>query len=194
MNSTRTYRMDARRAAAEATRERILDTARRAFLGRWYDEVTIQGVAKEAGVSGQTVLNHFGDKEALFAAAIGRLGTEIREVRWRPAPGDVDAAIDALIEDYEATGDGIMRLLAIEERIPALRPAIDEGRAGHRQWVEDMFGRPDLVVELIAATDVYAWKLLRRDQDLSRERTRDSIRRTVDALLALPPQDEKSNR
>ena len=71
MNSqTRTYKMDARRAAAAATRERILDVARQAFLEGWYDEVTIGGIAKDAGVSGQTVLNHFGDKETLFAAVV----------------------------------------------------------------------------------------------------------------------------
>ena len=53
MNSqTRTYKMDARRAAAEATRDRILDVARQAFLDSWYDEVTIGGIAKAAGVSG----------------------------------------------------------------------------------------------------------------------------------------------
>ena len=79
MNSqTRTYKMDARRAAAAATRERILDVARQAFLEGWYDEVTIGGIAKDAGVSGQTVLNHFGDKESLLMAATQRFDTDVR--------------------------------------------------------------------------------------------------------------------
>jgi hypothetical protein len=52
-----------------------------------------------------------------------------------------------------------------------------------------MFLAPELVPELVVATDVYTWKLLRRDQDLSREQTRDSIRRTVHALLALNPEE-----
>src|SRR3954452_4575062 len=104
MNSTRTYKMDARRAAAATTRERIIDVARRAFLDNWYDEVTIGGVAKEAGVSGQTVLNHFGDKEALLMAATERFDTEIRSVRWVAEPGDVEGIVDALLNDYEDTG------------------------------------------------------------------------------------------
>jgi AcrR family transcriptional regulator len=187
MNSqTRAYKMDARRAAAEATRERILDAAHRAFLNAWYDEVTIQSVAKDAGVSGQTVLNHFGDKESLFAEASKRFETEVRSVRWNVTPGDVDSIVDALIADYEVTGDGVIRALAIEERVPSLQPLLAKGRAGHREWVEDMFARPDLVRELIAATDVYAWKLLRRDQGLTKKHTADSIRKTVKALLALP--------
>ena len=74
MNTTRTYRMDTRRAAAEATRERILSTAVDAFLTRWYDEVTLQDVARAAGVSGQTVINHFGGKEPL-SAAVSRVRT-----------------------------------------------------------------------------------------------------------------------
>jgi AcrR family transcriptional regulator len=195
MNSSRTYNMDARRAAAEATRERILAAARDAFLHRWYDEVTIGSIAGEAGVSGQTVLNHFGDKEGVFIAAAERFQTEVRSVRWNATPGDVGSVVAALIEDYEVTGDGVIRALASEERVPSLRPLLAQGRAGHRQWVEDMFPRrPDLVLELILATDVYAWKLLRRDQGLSREATHESICRTVNALLALPPRDEESNR
>jgi AcrR family transcriptional regulator len=186
--------MEARRAAAEATRERILAAAREAFLHRWYDEVTIGSIAKDAGVSGQTVLNHFGDKEGVFTAAAERFETDVRSVRWSATPGDVPSAVAALIEDYEVTGDGVIRALASEERVPSLRPLLAQGRAGHRQWVEDMFARPDLVLELILATDVYAWKLLRRDQALSREATHGSICRTVNALLALPPRDEKSNR
>src|SRR3954469_23796819 len=109
MNSTRTYNMDARRAAAEATRERILAAATDAFVNGWFDEVTIGSVAKDAGVSGQTVLNHFGDKESLFAAAANRLGEQIMSVRGAAAPGDVEGAIAALVEDYEMTGDGAIR-------------------------------------------------------------------------------------
>jgi AcrR family transcriptional regulator len=194
MNSTRTYKMDARRAAAEATRERILQAATASFVNGWFDQVTIQSVASDAGVSGQTVLNHFGDKESLFAAASERLGEQIVSRRYVAEPGDVDAAVDALAHDYELTGDGVIRGLAVEERVPSIKPLMDKGRAGHRQWVEQMFGRPDLVLELIVATDVYSWKLLRRDQGLSQEETANSIRRTVKALLALPPTAEGNDR
>jgi AcrR family transcriptional regulator len=186
--------MDARRAAAEATRERILDVARQAFLDGWYDEVTIGGIAKDAGVSGQTVLNHFGDKESLLMTAAQRFNAEVRSVRWAADPGDVDGVVDALLNDYEVTGDGVIRLLATEERVPAIRPLLKQGRAGHRQWVEEMFGRPDLVLELIVATDAYTWKLLRRDQGLTKEQTADSICKTVKALLALPTKAEGTDR
>jgi AcrR family transcriptional regulator len=154
--------------------------------------VTIQGVARDAGVSGQTVLNHFGDKESLFAQASNRLTEQVWSRRGGIAPGDVDAAIDALAHDYEVMGDATIRGLALEERVDAIKPLIARGRAAHRQWVEQTFGRPDIVRELVVATDVYTWKLLRRDQGLSQERTRDAIRRIVRALLALDPHSEES--
>jgi AcrR family transcriptional regulator len=192
MNSTRTYNMDARRAAADATRARILEAAGEAFLTRWFDEVTIQSVARDAGVSGQTVLNHFGDKQTLFAEAAARLGEQIWSRRGAAAPGDVDAALDALVRDYEVTGDATIRGLALEERVETIQPLLKQGRAGHRQWVEETFGRPDLTAELIVATDAYTWKLLRRDQGLSLEDTRDAMRRIVLALLASDPDAEES--
>ncbi len=193
MNATRPYDMTSRQAAAEATRERILGAAARAFLEHWYDEVTLQGIAQEAGVSGQTVLNHFGGKEPLFAAVVARLGDEVA-ARRESAPGDVSGAIDALIDDYEITGDAVVRALAIEQRVEAVRPMLALGRANHRGWVEAVFERPDLVPELLLATDVYAWKLLRRDRGLSRAETCRAMKTTVTALLALDPEPEETDR
>jgi hypothetical protein len=39
---------------------------------------------------------------------------------------------------------------------------------------------------LVVATDVYAWKLLRRDAGHSRDKTEHSMRHLVDAILASP--------
>jgi AcrR family transcriptional regulator len=183
MKTAKRYSMELRAAAVEATRERILVAAQEAFLERWYDEVTLADIARRAGVSGQTVINHFGGKEELAAAAHARLGEELVERRYKAEPGDVAGVIDALLDDYEITGDSVVRLLALEEKVTALQPLLARGRKGHREWVETMFQAPDLVPELIVATDVYAWKLLRRDQGLSREKTAAAIRHMVQAIL-----------
>ena len=183
MKTQRAYSMELRAAAAEATHDRILSAAADAFIEQWYDDVTIASVAKRAGVSGQTVANHFGSKEQLFTAVHQRIGGEIVGRRYRPEPGDVRGAVEALVEDYELTGDGVVRFLALEEKVPSLAPALAEGRRGHREWVEAMFQAPELVPELVVATDVYTWKLLRRDQGLSRDETVASILKIVEALL-----------
>jgi AcrR family transcriptional regulator len=175
--------MELRAAAAEATRERILEAAAEAFLEHWYDDITLAEVAKRAGVSGQTVLNHFGGKEQLAAAAHRRIGEQITSLRYTPEAGDAAALVDALVEDYERTGDAVVRLLALEEKVPSLRPLLARGRESHRDWVREMFLAPELVPELVVATDVYTWKRLRRDQGLSRDETLAAMLRIVEALL-----------
>src|SRR3954466_2115593 len=132
----RRYRMVARAEAAAATRERLLASARRPFSRREFDGVRLADVAREAGVSVQTLHSHFGTKDALFVAAW----------RWTMAPegarrdsapvGDVGAAITVLYDSYDKDGDAVLRLLAQEERIPAVHETAEAGRHWHRAWVE----------------------------------------------------------
>jgi AcrR family transcriptional regulator len=185
--------MSVRAAAVEATRERILDAAYRAFMERWYDDVTLRDVAGDAGVALQTVVNHFGTKEALYGEVSDRFDDSIHAARWTVAPGDVAAIVTTLVDDYERTGEVVLRLLALEDRVPVVRPMIVRGRRSHREWVEHMFGatmtglrgaaRMRRVAQLVVALDVYTWKLLRLDNGLSREHTIAAMREMVEALI-----------
>ena len=184
--------MSARAAAAEATRERIIEVAARAFLEHWHDDVTLRGIAGEAGVALQTVVNHFGSKEALFAVATQRVGDHIEQTRFSVRPGDLDGALRTLIDDYETRGNSYLRTLAVEDRIPVVRPMLERGRDGHEKWVETVFtaaldgltgdDRDRRMAQLVVATDVYTWKLLRRDKGLSPEQTAIAMRELVLAL------------
>ena len=120
--------MTTRAAAAEATRERIAEAASVAFTTRWYDDVTLRDVAAEAGVALQTVANHFGTKDDLFAAAFDHFHASIVAAREAVTPGDVEGAVTALVDDYEQTGDAILRFLAVEEHVPAVAPQVERGR------------------------------------------------------------------
>ncbi|BCT92652.1 transcriptional regulator [Lysobacter helvus] len=51
-------------------RAAILETAKRLFTTLGFTGVSMDQIAAEAGVSKLTVYSHFGDKEALFAAAV----------------------------------------------------------------------------------------------------------------------------
>lgn len=188
----RTYRQSARAAATQETRERILRATRAEFLVRWFDEVTLADIAASAGVSVQTVVNHFGGKEGLIDAMVARFSGDVEAVRYRAAPGDVAAAVDAILDDYEETGDAIWRALALEQRYPALRHLLATGRAAHRAWVEQTFAptlaglddeeRARRVVLLVTATDVYTWKLMRRDMAMSRDAVAGAMREVLEAL------------
>ena len=184
--------MSTRAAAAEATRERIVEAAVEAFSANWYDEVTLRGVARDAGVALQTVRNHFAGKDELFRAAVERLGEGIQSVRDAVTPGDVDGAITTLVDDYERSGDANLRMLAMEPRLPVVQPLMDQGRAGHQAWVERVFAaalfglrgraRSRRVAQLVVVTDVYAWKLFRHDKGLDRDQTIAAMRELVLAL------------
>jgi TetR/AcrR family transcriptional regulator, mexJK operon transcriptional repressor len=57
----------------------ILEAARRVFLREGYS-ASMDSVAAEAGVSKQTVYNHFGSKEGLFRAIVDHVSGELLDV------------------------------------------------------------------------------------------------------------------
>jgi AcrR family transcriptional regulator len=59
-------------ALASSKAESILAAAKRAFLAAGFTAVSMDAIAREAGVSKATVYAHFAGKEELFGAVIGR--------------------------------------------------------------------------------------------------------------------------
>jgi AcrR family transcriptional regulator len=186
--------MTNRDRARAATRESIIDAAVELFSPAWFDEVTLADVATRAGVSQQTVVNHFGSKLGLYLAAISeRVAPAILQVRAGVRPGDVDAVVDAVVRDYESTGDGTFRTVALAERVPELREVVAGGRAAHRAWVSEVFepllaGRRGAAREralrlLVTVLDVSTWKVLRRDEGLDQAETAAHLRALVQAAL-----------
>src|SRR5690348_8798109 len=58
--------------AANGKAESILAAAKRAFLASGFGAVSMDAIARDAGVSKATVYARFGNKEDLFGAVIGR--------------------------------------------------------------------------------------------------------------------------
>jgi AcrR family transcriptional regulator len=189
----RAYRMTARAESAAATGERILDAAVAAFFERPGEGITLADVARRAGVSTQTVIRRYGGKEALMAAAGRRESERVRSERAGVPVGDVAAAVSNLLAHYERVGDMVLRMLAEEDRLPALREIADRGRAHHAQWCERVFApalagrrgaeRARRLAQLVAVTDVLTWKLLRRDRRLSRRQTELALRELIEPLM-----------
>jgi len=185
----RPYAMKARAARAAATRVRILAAATDLFVERTIDGLTLDEVAQRAGTSVRTVLRAFASKEALLAAT--HAAAQGRGHGAAP-PGDIAAAVKALFADYEQIGDAVIHRLADEDRVPTLKPYLDAGRSSHRQWVDSVFApfldrlsgieRAQLLAALIVASDVYVWKLLRRDLGLGRSAAEAVMRRMLSAL------------
>lgn len=182
--------MRARAEAAAATRSRILRAVLDLHVERFHDQITLEDVAGRAGVTVQTVLRHFGTRDRLIAAAAEQATSEVVAQRSSAPVGDVDGAVENLVEHYEEWGRSALRLLAQEERVPQLRVLADGGRAAHYAWVERTFG-PSLAEtsdallrpKLIALTDVFTWKLLRLDLGLDRSETASALASMIGVVI-----------
>lgn len=162
-------------------------------MTQWLDEITLDRVAEDAGVTVQTIIRRFDSKDGLLASAARVMGERIHAQREMPA-GDVDAIVRNLYADYEITGDAVVRLLALEPRHPGIEEVTNLGRSEHRKWVATALAAPlakfDPAAQqraldaLVIATDVYTWKLLRRDMRRSLKESIASTQRLVRAILA----------
>ena len=193
MKATRTYTMGSRADAVAATRDRIARAAAALFLEHAYEDVTLAAIAKAAGVSHQTVLNHFESKDGVVLGVAELLqGRDASPPATTPSPATCAGAVRALVGDYERMGDANFRWAAVRAPRRSLAELLDEARRSHQEWLVAMFGdrlpatpaaRKRAVHALHAATDVYAWKLLRRDLRLSRTETEKTMADLVVGIL-----------
>jgi AcrR family transcriptional regulator len=190
----RGYRMAARAEAAARTGRDILAATAALWRERPMDEITLAAIAERAGVSVRTVIRRFGSREGVIAACIQADAAGIVAERDQAPAGDVEGALAVLLAHYERDGDAVLRTLPLEETVPEARAIVQAGRAGHRAWCARVFasflpppadgGYGIRLDALVAATDLYAWKLLRRDLGRSAEQTAQVIRILVDGLLS----------
>ena len=188
----RRYRMQARARSTEATREAILDAVEVAFEELFYDEITLDAIAERSGVSVQTILRHFGSKDRVFVASMFHVGSKMSADRGMVPVGDVKKIVDDLVDHYENYGNRLLRMLAQEDREPNLRQVADIGRVFHAQWCEEAFSpglkglrgakRERRLAQFVTCTDIYTWKLLRRDRGLSLKATKLAMRELIEPL------------
>ncbi len=190
----RPYQQRARAEATAATGERILDAAEASFFARESEEVTLAEIAARSGVTVQTVLRRFGSRDGLMTAALARVAAKVSLQRGTADAGDPAGAVSVLVDHYEELGDRVIRLLGESPRSGLARQLTKMGFAYHVEWCKRVFA-PTLrqlqgaelerrTAQLVAVTDVYAWKLLRRDQGLSREQTERAMVELVEPLTA----------
>lgn len=171
----------------------ILEAAESAFEELLFDEITLSAIAKKAEVSVQTVLRHFESKDNLFAATYLHTAEKMAADRGVLPIGDLEAIVDDLVDHYEHFGNRILRMLAQEEREPVLKNLADLGRLFHLQWCRQAFG-PSLeglrgktherrLAQFVTGTDIYTWKLLRRDRGLSLKETKLAMRELIEPLM-----------
>lgn len=189
---TRRYRQKARAEAAEETAQRIARAFGDLINARWFEDITLEEVARRAGVTVRTVIRRFGSKEGLLDGYIDYISPEIIG-RVNAPPGDITTSVKRVVDLYEEIGDGVVRNLAQELRFAALHPPLERGRQEKRkvtdeayaQWLDalDAKDRRRVLDALMVATDVYTWKLVRRDMGRSRAETERVMLDLVTAVL-----------
>jgi len=189
----RTYTQGIRAEATEALGQRIVDAFLARLMTQWFDEITLDQIAADAETTVQTIVRRFGGKEGLLAAAVKTFATGVNSRRTTPA-GDIERMTENLVADYELSGDTVIRLLALETRHPAVKTVTDIGRSEHRAWVAQCLAEPLKKLDgpaqkqaldvLVIATDVYTWKLFRRDMGYGATATKAAMKKLIHAILA----------
>ncbi len=191
--TSRQYRLGRRAISAAANGENILASARRLFGEIRYDQVSLDDVAAQAGVTERTVVRRFGSKERLFRAVAAERAASIRRARDETPSGDIPEAVRVLVGTYEVWGDEVLHMLSQERGLVGVNNNVEAGRRYHAAWVKRAFSpllgklapavRRRRIGELVAVTDIYCWKILRRDVGLSRAEVEASIRELIGAIV-----------
>jgi AcrR family transcriptional regulator len=167
-----------------SARERLLDAAERLVVELGASHLTLDAVAKFAGLSKGGLLHHFSSKEALLESMLERYMREVDAQvaaacarRARPSQADqLRERVRALLEQRRAAGAA---LIAVSADNPAL---LARFRARYRHLLNELSGGPGglerVALVLLAVDGLMLGELLRLSPYTSAER-----RRLVRALL-----------
>ena len=153
------------RMPREVTRTRILDSARRLFVARGFNRVTIEDIAIKAGFTRGAVYSNFANKVEIFVALI--------DARF-------EDQLDRAVEDLSAELDGSQRVAALARWLAA-----EASRS--REW-----STAELEFYAFASTDPELSVRLMEMQRAGRAELADFLVdqcRRIDVEIDLPPED-----
>lgn len=138
----RQYSMEHRAAQAARTRERILDAALACYRERGIGATSLQAVARRAGVSAATILNHFGSGEQLARIVVGQLAEDLQvpdDGDWTE-PGR-NPRVRRLVQEMFAFYDRSAPWFEIFRAELNVDPVLGEGEAAFWQAIQDLYRR-----------------------------------------------------
>jgi AcrR family transcriptional regulator len=192
--ANRPYKQVARAQAAQRTREALMDAALWEFFEGQWDKASLTAVAKRAGFTKQTLLRHFGSKEGLLMQAMATRGAQSLNQRWSSPVGDVEGAVNNVLDHYEQWGERSLRIGAwLQSGPPALARLSQAAREMHYNWIEYAFApqleglegqeRVRTRAALIVLCDVQTWWLLHNDLGFTRAEVLATLTPAIERLL-----------
>ena len=182
------------RADAARNRERVLGAARELFAERGVENVTMEEVARRAGVAKGTVFHRFGDRSGLALALLDEQERAIQDqlLRGEPPLGPGAPPLDRLLALLDALMDLLERhgdlLYAGETGKPEARYATGAYQAWH-QHVAVLLGElgvdgdPDTLAHIVLAPlGAELYRHLRGARGLSSTDVRDAVQAVVRRL------------
>ncbi len=173
--------MTARAASAARTAEAILTATMALFEDKPIADITLADIAARAGVTVQTVLRRFGDKDGVFDAAVEQFAGEVFAQRGAAVGLGTRDAVANLVDHYERWAPLMLKMLAEEPHTPGVRATLDAGRQYHRSWCRDVFAdaleglpaaqRARRLAQFYCVCDLRSWENLRLHSGLSRAQT-----------------------
>ena len=206
----RPYRSPVREAAAQLTRQRIMDAATRLFTESGYTATSVRSIADTAGVAEKTVYLQFDTKPAILKALVDAaiMGTDhgIPTVRspWFLEvleQSRVDPKVELLVQGTTALHERTGALFAVAREAATVDTAVKTlWRRGKRRHLADMtiiaesFAEHGLLpthVDAAWATEVLYvllgpenWDLIRRELGRSEAHYADWLRNTLTASFS----------
>ena len=140
--SPRRYSMSVRAEQAARTRERILAAALACYRDKGISATSLQAVARRAGVSPATILNHFGSAEALADAVIEELSSTLQVPDDSGWPDEEPSArvrrlVSEMFEFYERSRPWFDVFRAELGEAPALR----QGEDAYWRTIGELYAR-----------------------------------------------------
>jgi AcrR family transcriptional regulator len=189
----RNYNNKRRALGAAETTGKII----RAFGELWKDnpvhEITLENIAEKSGVTIRTILRKFGSRDGLIQACLDHDVHFIIEERRKAPVGDIDGITRALLSNYEEMGEAGIRTIYMENEFKEARDIGIKGRKEHRKWCAEVFapylpdpGQDDYEIKLtafITSTEIYLWKLLRKDLGYDQEKTFQVFKMLLEGLV-----------
>jgi AcrR family transcriptional regulator len=147
------------RLKAEERREQLLDVTKRMVLDRGFHAVSIEAVAREAGISRPIVYGHFNDLAGLLEALVARESLRaLGQLETVLPQGDLLQALQAYLEAVRSDPDTWRLVLMPQEGAPRmLHERIARGRAAvvarlaHSMPTGFGSSDPELVAHMLSA-------------------------------------------
>ncbi len=185
--------MVARADLVAQNEQKIKKAATKLWLALPIKEITLEKIADRSGVTVRTILRKFGSKEGLLEACIEHDTTSQVPDRFDAKVGDLDSILHTLLSEYEEMGDAVIRTIFVQNELPVAKKLVKTGLSEHRKWCAKMFDPylPDTssdeyeirLLTFITATEIYLWKLLRRDLNKSYDQTFSVFKTQLESLI-----------